>query len=138
MLGSSRQCSAYHDAPREVITCFKGSPKEFFGSFSFFKFENRSRTTCSRFLRSFALPDEAVQLQTAQHSTAQHSTAQHSTAQHSTAQHSTAQHSTAQHSTAQHSTAQHTPHRSKRRAVRADVATIMRVMVSLVVCPRLF
>ena len=29
-----------------------------------FKFENRFRTTCSRFLQSFALPDEAVQLQT--------------------------------------------------------------------------
>ena len=28
-----------------------------------FQFENRSRTTCSRFLQSFAFPDEAVQLQ---------------------------------------------------------------------------
>ena len=28
-----------------------------------FKFEKRSRTTCSRFLPSFALPDEAVKLQ---------------------------------------------------------------------------
>ena len=28
-----------------------------------FKFENRSGTTCSRFLRSFALPDKVVQLQ---------------------------------------------------------------------------
>ena len=27
------------------------------------KFENKSRTTCSRFLQSFALPDEAVKLQ---------------------------------------------------------------------------
>ena len=89
------------NGPRKVITCFSCSPKEIPGSFSFFKFENRSRTTCSRFLLSFALPDKAVQLQT-----------------HSTAQHSTAQHSTAQHSTAQHSTAQHRPHRSKRREGR--------------------
>ena len=27
------------------------------------EFENRSRTTCSRFLQSFALPDEPVELQ---------------------------------------------------------------------------
>ena len=32
--------------------------------FRSFKLENRSRTTCSRFLQSFALPDEAVQLHT--------------------------------------------------------------------------
>ena len=31
--------------------------------FPIFKFEKRSRTTCSRFLQSFALPDEAVQFQ---------------------------------------------------------------------------
>ena len=52
--------------------------KKTLGSFPLFKFESRSRTTCSRFLRSSALPDKAVQLLT-QHSTTQHNTTQHNT-----------------------------------------------------------
>ena len=37
--------------------------QSYHGIFPIFKFENRSRTTCSRFLQSFALPDKVVQLQ---------------------------------------------------------------------------
>ena len=51
------------------------------------RFENRSRTTCPRFLQSFALPDEAVELQT-QHSTTQFNSSD-DTAQHTATQHST-------------------------------------------------
>ena len=40
----------------------RGSPKKPF-DLTHFQFENRSRTTCSRFLQSFALPDKVVQLQ---------------------------------------------------------------------------
>ena len=47
------------NGPSRVIMCFRGSPKETVG----FKFENRSRTTCSRFLQTFAVPDKVVQLQ---------------------------------------------------------------------------
>ena len=46
--------------PREAHGEFSLAPerftKETLGSYSFVKFENRSRTTCSRFLQSFALP----------------------------------------------------------------------------------
>ena len=44
---------------RMVITCFRDSPK----IFRSFPFEKRSRTTCSRFLQSFALSDKAEQFQ---------------------------------------------------------------------------
>ena len=47
--------------PHMVITCFRSSPKKLL-DLTYFKFENRSRTTCSRFLQQFALPDKAVQL----------------------------------------------------------------------------
>ena len=40
----------------------RGSPKKPL-DLAHFQFENKTRTTCSRFLQSFALPDEAVQLQ---------------------------------------------------------------------------
>ena len=48
--------------PRGVIACTRGSPKRQ-NNLTHFQFENRSRTTCSRFLQSFASPDEAVDLQ---------------------------------------------------------------------------
>ena len=48
--------------PRKVIPYPRGSPKKPL-DLTHFQFENRSRTTCSRFLQSFALPDEAVKLQ---------------------------------------------------------------------------
>ena len=43
--------------PLEVLTCSRGSPKNPL-DLTHFKFENRSNTACSRFLQSFALPDE--------------------------------------------------------------------------------
>ena len=48
-------------SPRGVITCSRGSPKKPLDH-THFQFDNRSTKTCSRFLQSFALPDEAVQL----------------------------------------------------------------------------
>ena len=46
--------SAYHERP----TCY-----HLHKSYSHLMFENRLRTTCSRFSQSFTLPDEAVQFQ---------------------------------------------------------------------------
>ena len=43
------------NGPRRVNTCFRGSPKETFGSFPLSSFENRSRTTCSRFVLNHSL-----------------------------------------------------------------------------------
>ena len=43
--------------PHGVLTCPRGPPKKPL-DLSHFQFENRSRTTCSRFLQSFALPVE--------------------------------------------------------------------------------
>ena len=57
-----------------------------------FKFENRSRTTCPRFLQSFALPDEAVQLQTHDTTTHTHAHTHNETQQHTRTQHRTTQH----------------------------------------------
>ena len=65
------------------------------------RFESRSRTTRSRFLESFALPDEAVELQS-HHSTTQHNSTPDTT------QHNTTQLNSCD-DTAQH-TAQHTQH----------------------------
>ena len=48
--------------PHWDITCCRGSPKEPL-DVTHFQFENRSRITRSRVLQSFALPDEAVELQ---------------------------------------------------------------------------
>ena len=47
-VGSSRASEVHRKQPLNV---------------AMFKFEKRSRTTCSRFLQSFALPDKAVKLQ---------------------------------------------------------------------------
>ena len=57
--GGSSSVLLTNICPRRVITCFRGSPKKPLDLFHF-KFENRSRTTCSRFLKSFAFPDKAV------------------------------------------------------------------------------
>ena len=43
------------------ITCFRGSQKKPL-DLTHFQFENRSKTTCPRFLQSTALPDKGVQL----------------------------------------------------------------------------
>ena len=49
--------------PRMVITCCRGSPKNLLDLSHFQVFENRTRATRSRFLHSFAVPDQAVQFQ---------------------------------------------------------------------------
>ena len=49
--------------PHRVITSPQRFTKRNFWIFPILKFENRSRTTCSRFLQAFALPDKAVQFQ---------------------------------------------------------------------------
>ena len=55
--------SANHETgPRRVITCFKEVHRKKPLVLTHSRFENRSRTTRSRFLQSFALPDEAVEL----------------------------------------------------------------------------
>ena len=48
---------------RRVLTCTRGSPPKKRKNLTHFQFENRSRTTCSRFLQTFAVPDKVVQLQ---------------------------------------------------------------------------
>ena len=55
--------SAYQNLPKYSYHVLQRFTKETFGSFLFFKFENRLRTTCYRFLQSFAFPDKAVQFQ---------------------------------------------------------------------------
>ena len=50
-------------SPRTVLSCPREVHQRNCWILPIFKFENRSRTTCSRFLQSFALPDEAVKLQ---------------------------------------------------------------------------
>ena len=78
--------SANHvTAPRRIITCFREVHREKPLVLTHSRFENRSRTTRSRVLQSFALPDEAVELhfilrdtthntQPLKHTTTQHTT----------------------------------------------------------------
>ena len=60
--GGSSSVLLANSCPRGVITCFRGSPKKLL-DLTHFQFENRSRTTCSQFHHSFALPGNAVQSQ---------------------------------------------------------------------------
>ena len=50
-------------SPRRILTCAREVHQRNPWMLPTLKFENRSRTTCSRFLQSFALPDKVVQLQ---------------------------------------------------------------------------
>ena len=51
------------NSPRRVITWPHRFTESNHWMLPMFKFEKRSRTACSRFLQSFALPDKAVKLQ---------------------------------------------------------------------------
>ena len=64
---------------RRVITCPRGSTKKPL-DLTRFQFEKRSRTTRSRFLGSFALPEHTVQLQTHDRTTHRHAHTQHNEA----------------------------------------------------------
>ena len=61
--GGHRQLCLPKNCPRRAVTWPHRFTESNHWMLPMFKFEKRSRTTCSRFLQSFASPDEAVKVQ---------------------------------------------------------------------------